>query len=278
MTDDVATASPESNHTERWTRRAVLAVEQAPWPSCSSLVLEAPLPVATAAGDPLILGAANSAGATNTTLRPASSGTALQVTQNGEGAAATRFRECPIRSPGSSPRTNGTGSARHRQEFELTEPTPERRPDASGAARPCAHRASRTTGSSPRRAARRPTACRPCTPETGRPSAPTASAGWRCRPWARPASLPRRPAIRPQASPGRAWLGTSVGVRGESVSGRQRPRAVREERGSVLVSGQRRRQGRRTTGQWGDHGVHGERQALAGRRGEGPCDLLTGGR
>jgi hypothetical protein len=71
--------------------------------------LGAPEPTAAAAGGPFVLGAANSAGTSNSSLTTASTGTALLVTQNGSGTALRGSAVGPGSIAGFFTAANGTG-------------------------------------------------------------------------------------------------------------------------------------------------------------------------
>ena len=76
----VDTAVPRS-------RRALLTAAAGGLAGLAAGALGRPLPARGAAGGPLIMGAANTAGTTNTSLTTATTGTALLVTQTGSGTA-----------------------------------------------------------------------------------------------------------------------------------------------------------------------------------------------
>ncbi len=73
--------------TERRSRRAVIAGALGGIAGIVASRFGSPDAARAAAGGPVIMGAANSAGTTNTSLTTSSSGTALLVTQNGSGTA-----------------------------------------------------------------------------------------------------------------------------------------------------------------------------------------------
>src|SRR5262245_63445102 len=82
-----ATTSGASALESQKSRRSLLAAAAGALAGFAATMLGRPQSGQAAAGDPLILGAANSAGVTNTSVTTSSAGTALLVTQNGSGTA-----------------------------------------------------------------------------------------------------------------------------------------------------------------------------------------------
>ena len=90
-------------------RRAVLAAAVGGVAGLVAGSLGRPVPADAAAGGPLIMGAANTAGTTNTSLTTSSTGTALLVTQNGSGTALRGSAVGPNSIAGFFTAQNGTG-------------------------------------------------------------------------------------------------------------------------------------------------------------------------
>jgi trimeric autotransporter adhesin len=109
----VNSANPTSNiepiQPHRRTRRALLAGAAGSVAALVASHLGRPDRVSAAAGDPLILGTANTAGTANTTVATSSSGTALLVTQSGTGTALRGSATGPTSIAGFFTATNGTG-------------------------------------------------------------------------------------------------------------------------------------------------------------------------
>ena len=103
------TSPMEPSQPHRRTRRALLVGAAGSLAAFVGSRLGHPGRVSAAAGDPLILGSANSAGTANTTLATSSAGTALLVNQSGTGTALRGSATGPTSIAGFFTATNGTG-------------------------------------------------------------------------------------------------------------------------------------------------------------------------
>lgn len=109
MPDQAATRSTEAHPSTPRTRRVVLAAGVGSLVAAIAARLRFPDRTSAAAGDPLVLGAANMAGSANTSMTTSSSGTALQVTQNGTGTALRGAANGPGSIAGFFTAPTGTG-------------------------------------------------------------------------------------------------------------------------------------------------------------------------